>query len=411
MSKNNSFEVTGQLEHFTDELFNALVDWCDKNKYEYATILHDKDLKHNEETNQDELVKVHRHFIVNTKSSRWTFQMLLQRFEAKGLKNTMIQNVKRGWNNALSYLCHRTDKARQEGKHLYELSEVQSNFDYIKTIEIIENQVEEKKTVIGDVIEKIKSGECRRYNIFEYISMDDYIKRGNKQQIDLAFQYKETQLKSELKERKMKVYWICGKSGIGKSTLSRMLCKGLNYSYAVSSSSNDPLQDYDGQDVLILDDFRPNNWSKSDVLKMLDNKTMSSIKSRYQNKQTCYLKAVIVTSIQTPYDFWIGQGWEKSGNEPYEQLRRRINYQVEMYQDEDDGHIYYTVSEHKQNGEVKQYKYDYTEQYEEMKDEVEKEDEPIAFSKLKHERKIETSQTMLKLDDTGKFVTDKDVPF
>lgn len=408
--RNYSFEVTGQLEHFTDELFNALVDWCNKNHYEFATILHNKDTKYNDDTKETESVKEHRHFVVNTKASRWTFEKLLQRFSAIGLKSTMLENVRRGWCNALSYLVHRTEKAQQEGKHLYELSEVYANFDYIHTIDIVENQIEEKKTQIDEVIEKIKTGECRRYNITEFITMEDYTRKGNKQRIDLAFQYKETQLKNERKERSMDVYWIYGKPGIGKTTLAKMLCNISKWSYAVSSSSNDPLQDYEGQDALILDDFRPNHWSKSDVLKMLDNNTISSIKARYQNKQTCYLQSVIITSVLSPMELWNSDGWEKGTSEPYEQLSRRVRLLVEMYKDEDDGHVYYTVKHYKSNGDVTVQKYDFTEQFADMMEKEKKDDEPLIFSKLKHEKKIDKSSLGIKLDTDGKYVTESDLP-
>ena len=139
-SRQNCFEVTGQLEYFTKDVLDALIAWCKKNHYQYATIVHDKDVRHNEETNEDETVKEHRHFLVNTGSSKWNFKMLLDKFEPIGLSNTMLQKVRKGWNNALSYLIHRTDGAIKEHKHLYDPKDVEANFDYIKTIEVIEEQ-------------------------------------------------------------------------------------------------------------------------------------------------------------------------------------------------------------------------------------------------------------------------------
>ena len=378
MAKNNSFEVTGRLEYFTDDLKNALIEWCNKNNYEYATILHDKDTKHNDETNEDEEVEEHRHFIVNTKSSRWTFQMILQRFEAIGLKTTMLQKVRKGWNNALSYLVHRTENAVKEGKHLYELSEVESNFDYIKTVDIIENQVEERKTIIDEVISKINTLECRRYNITDFISIEDYTKKSNKLKIDIAFQYIETKLLKELKGRKMKVYWICGVPGIGKTTLAKMICENNNWSYAISSSSNDALQDYNGQDCLILDDFRPDGWSKSDVLKMLDNNTSSSIKSRYQNKLTCYLKCIIITTIKKPLEFWQDSNWSGNKSEDFTQLERRITHYVEMFKEEEGAQFartFFTVKKAGVGGTSSIKKYDFTDKLESLKKEEEEEEE------------------------------------
>ena len=381
-SQKRCFEVTGQLEHFTEKLKSALIAWCEKNNYEYAYIYHDKDIKHDDDTNEDVVKPSHIHFMVNTGSTKWPFDALLNRFASDGLKSQMLQKVRKGWNNALSYLVHRTEGAVNDGKHLYELSEVVANFDYATTIGVIESQVEEKKTRIDEVIEKIESLECRRYNIHKFIDCADYSKKGNKIRIDTAFQYVETKLLEERKGRQMKVIWIYGKSGIGKTTLAKTICENNKWSFAISSSSNDALQDYNGQDCLILDDFRANGWSKTDVLKMLDNNTSSSIKSRYQNKQTCYLKCIIVTTIQAPLEFWQDGNWSSSGSEPYTQLSRRINQLVEMIKDEEEGQFartYFYVTRYGYDGNLERKKYDFTDKLESLRREKEKEEEDTSF--------------------------------
>ena len=81
----------------------------------------------------------------------------------------------------------------------------------------------------------------------------------------------------------MEVIYIQGATGTGKTSYSKMLAEQKEYSYYISSSSNDILGDYKGQDCLILDDLRPSCMGLSDLLKMLDNHTTSTVKSRYKN--------------------------------------------------------------------------------------------------------------------------------
>ena len=415
-SKNLCFEVVGQLEHFTEEIKKALIDWCNKNNYQYAYILHDKDIRHNDIDNKDEKTPEHIHFLINTHSSKWTFQMLLARFESVGLKNTMLQKVRKGWNNALSYLVHRTEGAVNDGKHLYDLKEVTSNFDYIKTIEIIEGQVEEKKGRIDEVIQEILSLNCRRYNITDFLSPAEYCNITNKRKLDLAFQYVETKLKQERKDRDMDIFWIYGESGIGKTTLAKTLCSNEKWSWAVSSSSNDPIQDYSGEDCLILDDFRSVGWSRSDILKMFDNNTFSSLKSRYQNKQTFYLRAIIITSVQSPEEFWKDRYLEGNSQEAFLQLERRIKWRVKMYRnytEKDWGHVYYEVTSNI-NGVRSVETYDFTEQLELIREKAAKEKRDSPFSKMKCIESVSSESQVnissVNIDMVKKLASEDDIP-
>lgn len=81
----------------------------------------------------------------------------------------------------------------------------------------------------------------------------------------------------------MEAMYFYGDSGTGKTTYAKQLCEKKNYSYFVSSGSNDVLDGYAGQDVIILDDLHPSSVGLSDLLKMLDNNTASTVKSRYYN--------------------------------------------------------------------------------------------------------------------------------
>ena len=132
----------------------------------------------------------------------------------------------------------------------------------------------------------------------------------------------------------MQIIFIYGESGTGKSTYAEMyadmLCKNKGYrDFARSSASNDIMQDYMGEDIFILDDFRDtdemtgSSQSLTDILKMLDPHYLSSSKSRYTNK-TFTGKLIIITSTKDPLR------WFEGTKEQRWQFFRRISMLVEL---------------------------------------------------------------------------------
>jgi adenylate kinase family enzyme len=122
----------------------------------------------------------------------------------------------------------------------------------------------------------------------------------------------------EMKTKSVTVIWVEGASGSGKSTFAINLAKNNNKSYVVSSSSNDVMQDYTAQDYLILDDLRDDTFTFTDLLKLLDNYVISTIKSRYNNKMFLG-DTIIVTSCKPLCE------WYSNSSEDKTQLYRRIN--------------------------------------------------------------------------------------
>ena len=124
--------------------------------------------------------------------------------------------------------------------------------------------------------------------------------------------------KYEMETKNVKVIFIEGKAGSGKSTFAKNLAVNQKKSYCVSSSSNDVLQDYTCEDYLILDDLRDDTFSFVDLLKLLDNFVISSVKSRYSNK--LFLgEYIVITSAKPLYEWYLGTTEER------QQLFRRIS--------------------------------------------------------------------------------------
>lgn len=125
----------------------------------------------------------------------------------------------------------------------------------------------------------------------------------------------------------MKAIFIYGESGTGKTTLAKRLAKQDGCSCFVSSGSNDVLDGYQGQDVIILDDLRPSCLGLSDLLKLLDNNTASTVKSRYANK-VLECKAIYITTTQQITTFFRNVFSEDP--ESAVQLMRRCEIMVHM---------------------------------------------------------------------------------
>lgn len=299
---------------------------------EYALIIHDKDiyvskniqeykLNHNcDEAPFDigDLKPPHIHIMF-----RFNDSTSLEAF-AKYLGDERLQNYqkfKRGYKNAYLYLTHTNDLDKTQ----YDNSEVIASFDYDTfKYNVLHHKtktqlMQEKEYKVYDEILK---GHIKRYNYTDYI--DDEFYRKNRKKIEDTFRYRQDKLKRESKgERKMRVIYITGKAGCGKTTFAKYFCNESNLNYYVSSSGKDILDGYGGQECIILDDIRPDSVGLSDLFKLLDNNTDSLVASRFYNKSILECKVIIITSIMTLEEFYYE--YEKCNNEPIEQLKRRCS--------------------------------------------------------------------------------------
>ena len=144
-----------------------------------------------------------------------------------------------------------------------------------------------------------------------------------------AFKYYEDKIRN--KSINKECIYIYVTSGSGKTTYAKKFCEDRNLSYYISSASNDIMSDYCGEEVLILDDVRADCFnSLSDFLKMLDNNTSSTVKSRYRNKilECQYIILTSVLDIETLFD-----KFHDNFHEPIKQLRRRCKTYIHMTDD------------------------------------------------------------------------------
>ena len=301
------FEIVTDVEKMDiEKLKSALSNNAIK---EWAYIIHDKDVD-----DHGKIVRAHYHIAVRLKNPR-KVKHIAQWF---GVAPNFVEFGKGSYSDLLRYLIH--ENAPE--KYQYSVDDVVANFDFEK----VKNQKEgeERKE---EIINGIVAGIIREYNYSNYISAVEYDKY--RKSIDNAFKYRSDMLRAKFErgDGGMECIFITGPSGSGKTTYAKKLCSDKGYSVFVSSSSNDILDGYAGQDAIILDDMRPSSIGLADLLKMTDNHTASSVKSRYRNK-VLECKLIIVTSILPIEEFY--KNVMEVQKEPIVQLKRRFNIYIMM---------------------------------------------------------------------------------
>lgn len=294
------FFICQELQYYS---IDKLVDFLNNHQnFKYAYIVHDKDNG-----------APHFHLYLRT-GSAFRFDELAKLMD---LPPQYIEKV-RNDEKAVDYLTHENDA----GKHHYDKSEIHSNFDY----ENVRNYNSQRR--LDEINNGIENGLIREYNYHNFITLEEQQKFSR--QIKIAFDRRRDIKQSEVQSRNMQVIYIYGASGTGKSTMARQLCEKKGLSYYCSSSSNDVLDGYKGQDALIIDDARGGDMRLSDLLKLTDNYYGSTVKSRYSNK-VLECKLLIITTIVDVDQFY--SAVFKEQEEPIKQLKRRCTQKYKLTND------------------------------------------------------------------------------
>lgn len=253
----------------------------------YAICLHDQDLH-----DSGEPLKPHYHVIlhfgrsVDTANCETWF----------GCSSSAVEKIKGRWKDALLYLIHRNSPQ----KHQYPVETVKASFDFADELaraERAEKQAKIAQTLATSVI----SGEKSYRQAFKELTEYDYVKDGTRFLRD-AYTIYSRNLSTE---RSIEVIFIFGDTGTGKTTLAKLLAQADNKDFYISSSGSDPMGDYMGEKVLILDDVREETFSLVEWLKLLDNNTNSAIRSRYNNKVFTG-DTIYITSASNPVFWFLG---------------------------------------------------------------------------------------------------------
>lgn len=277
---------------------------CENINAQYAFIYHDKDV------NADGAPKKpHWHINIRLKDPR-DFKTFANYF---GVTENNVNKIK-SYPRSLQYLTHRNSP----DKYQYDMSEVTANFDISAVSAKLTNK-QRREQIIND----IENGNIKMYDLFSHITALEYTQYKNA--INNAFEF--VQKKALLSNKQINVIYLFGATGTGKTTYAQEYAIEQGKAYYKSSSSNDPLQDYLGQEILILDDLRGDSFTFSDFLKIIDPyNNQSSIKSRYHNK--VFLgDTIIITSSKHPKDLYFNK------QDCVSQLYRRFSLILEFTPD------------------------------------------------------------------------------
>lgn len=309
-----------------------------KNSVEkYLYIKHDKDVYstkdelNNPLNKAGTLKKAHWHLYLHFKDSR-AFAEIANWF---GVQTNAIQRVKtQNWVYAVAYSIH----LNAPEKYQYSKEDVMSNYDWEADLQkYIEKNGGKKR--LDEIIEGIDSGKIKKYNMEKYISMTEYVKW--ERPIKKAFEYWQKRRQNE-KNHKMEVVYMSGPSGTGKTSYAVEYCKRKGISYCLTGTSNDPCQDYKGEECLIIDELRAEVFTVSDLLRMLDNDNGSSARARYDNKFLDCNK-IFITSSRTIEELFEGlKGHEK---ESIVQLKRRCKMMMLFTQEAIEIVLYDAINE------------------------------------------------------------------
>lgn len=267
--------------------------------------------------------------------------------KAMGLEKQFIEKPKSGrfaYSNALAYLIH----AKHPDKHQYAPEEVATLIGkdymehYAENFEEWERgaaQVKKKKAKGDSVayyVQKVLMGELEINDMMldDELYLMYYENKRDFDQAEATFGRRQA-VKAEkaLKrgEFHTSVFYVTGKPGAGKThwvttqlipaLINGAAEKGEKWRVYTAAATN-PMDDWHGHEIVLLDDLRATSMTATDWLRLLDPYQAANLSARYENKMGVAPRVIIINAYSPPLDFF--RYVRAAGDEAMDQFIRRL---------------------------------------------------------------------------------------
>lgn len=335
---------------------------------ECHAIIHNQDTQMEwSELEKKEVVayKVHHgHWVVKFQTNKGG--TLTDLAQAVGVERQFIEKPASGryaYDNMLAYLVH----AKYADKFQYATDLVYTAVGTLYKDHVKERwtawmkgrgHVEKKKAVEGidDLEYMILTGRVTKSQVLLTDELFAIYSRNKRRCLDAFDSYGERKAAMTLKslsagEFRLAVYFITGQAGLGKSYFAKHFISALIEESAkrfgdegrwrvYSSAATNPLDDYCGEEIMLMDDVRGGAMRAEDWLKLLDPVNASPGSARYHNKMMA-CRTIVITSSKEPLEFFYyarACGGERS--EFMDQFLRRLMSMVTVIPYEENCPLY-----------------------------------------------------------------------
>lgn len=275
-----------------------------------------------------------------------------------GVKSNYIEALGKGkWgvDNPLSYLIH----IKYPEKYQYEPSDVvtlrgrpyeeiykERHESWLKSrgsVRVAKVNVQE---VLNQMLIDCLSGDLNKGQIL----LDDtysWVYAKNKAKIDdaLSVYAQKRGLRAarrlENGEFRTRVIYVQGAAGAGKSYWAKNILipalieqgrSRFKEEWAIySGGAMASLDTYSGEEIVLLDDIRPNAMSASEWLRLLDPEHANTAHARYRNKENVAPRYIVMTAVHDPAAFFVRTSRSADLDEPLDQFLRRISLITHVY--------------------------------------------------------------------------------